>query len=146
MESQVENRVKAQNNIKHWERKLAEAENQCQVLRQRANDLEAEFQMWSAKAEEFCDGKRIESTGNVADLDRAIQSVEHSLKEQERLWVWLFHNAYNSHGFRNGASVEDIEEDMNVARRRLKIADKELKDMLALNRVRMISRISSFRN
>ena len=85
MEAKVEDRVKAQSNIRHWEKKLAEAEDQCQVLRQRANDLEAEFQMWSAKAEEFCDGKRIESTGNVADLDRAIQSVENSLREQERL-------------------------------------------------------------
>ncbi|KLO12587.1 P-loop containing nucleoside triphosphate hydrolase protein [Schizopora paradoxa] len=119
METQVDNRVKAQNNKKHWEKKLKEAEDLCQVLRQRANDLEAEFQMWSTKAEEFCDGKRIESTGNVADLDRAIQSVEHSLREQERL---------------NGASVEDIEEDMNVARRRLKLAEKELKEMLALNK------------
>ena len=40
---------------------------------------------------------------------------------------------------RNGASVEDIEEDMNVARRRLKIAEKELKEMLALNKVRVNS-------
>lgn len=87
MEVQVENRVKAQNNKKHWEKKLEEAEHMCQVLRQKANDLEAEFQMWSTKAEEFCDGKRIDSTGKVEDLDRAIQSVEHALKEQERLCV-----------------------------------------------------------
>lgn len=46
-------------------------------------------------------------------------------------------NILESHyAFRNGASVEDIEADMNVAFLRLRAAEKELKDMSALNKVR----------
>lgn len=94
MEAEVEKRVKAQNSMNHYQRKMEEAETQCQTFRQRANDLELEFQSWSTKAEEFCDGKRIDNPGRVEDLDRAINSYVHALSEQERLCVCISRLSY----------------------------------------------------
>ena len=79
----------------------------------------------------------------VEDVERQLESVSKALKEREKKYVcyWCFLDlGGNADGGlclgRQGASVEEMVQEVNKATGNLEKVEKELKQMSALNKVR----------
>lgn len=104
IEEATSERVKAQHNLDHWRQKLQEEADKLATLEQAAAVLQEEYEVrtkhhsfglctdhhpaciqdWTKKAEDYCDGLRIDSPRESDELDRLIKSSENALRDQER--------------------------------------------------------------
>jgi len=88
------------------------------VAQEAVEILETEFENWTAKALEYCE--QVPTPRKVEDVEKQLESVSKALKEREK---------------KQGASVEEMVQEVNKAKGNLEKVEKELKQMSALNKV-----------
>ncbi|TBU45032.1 P-loop containing nucleoside triphosphate hydrolase protein [Dichomitus squalens] len=103
--------------IDHYKAK-AEAERQKLATAEKtAEDVQEEFESWTAKAAEYCE--RFPNPRKADVVQRTLEAVQAALKERER---------------RQGASIEEIAEELQKKKAALDTAKRELKSLMSLNR------------
>ncbi|KIY45213.1 P-loop containing nucleoside triphosphate hydrolase protein [Fistulina hepatica ATCC 64428] len=110
-------RLKLENDKRHWVQKVAEAERRVHEVQETADVLQEEFTNWTAKAQEYCE--RVPVNSSVEKLKKSMDSIAAALQQQER---------------RNGASVEEISKEVNKTKQQLETAEHDLRQMLQLNK------------
>ncbi|KAI0366623.1 P-loop containing nucleoside triphosphate hydrolase protein [Pilatotrama ljubarskyi] len=117
----VTERMNADNSIKHFNAKADTERQKLADAEEVANTLEEEFQArtpaWSAKAAQFCD--RFPNPRKVDAVQRNLQAVEAALAERAR---------------RQGATIEEIAEELRRKETALETARVELKALHSLNK------------
>ncbi|TDL27481.1 hypothetical protein BD410DRAFT_422895 [Rickenella mellea] len=109
-------RVKAQNEVKFYEKKLKDEQTKVDELDVIAKELQQEFEEWTAKAEQYCE--RVENPRNPDEVERAVKSTQKALQDRER---------------EAGATVEDLQLALLRATTNYETAQKDLKEMVQLN-------------
>ncbi|KAF8157852.1 hypothetical protein B0H34DRAFT_706410 [Crassisporium funariophilum] len=110
-------RLNAQNNKNHYERKYADEKKKVEAVEAAAKVLQEEFANWTEKAAEYCE--QVPNPRKPEEVKRHLDSVQKALKEREK---------------RHGASVEDMAKEVNKAKEQLDKAEKELRQMSRLNK------------
>ncbi|KAG6820629.1 hypothetical protein H0H93_014232 [Arthromyces matolae] len=113
----VEKRLKAQHNKDSYTSKLNAEKAAIAKLQEHADVLQEEFTNWTAKAQEFCE--RVPNTRKVDAIERNLKSVQKALEEREK---------------RHGASVEEMTIEVNKAKAKLDVVQRDLKQMTTLNK------------
>ncbi|KAF8628635.1 hypothetical protein AX15_003769 [Amanita polypyramis BW_CC] len=117
IEEAAETRVRRQGEISHYERKLEEETRNIRIAEGASQVVQEEYRNWRKDALKFCEP--IENPRKADKLQMILESVKNALKEREK---------------RHGATVEDMAAEVNKAKARYETADKEVKQMSALNR------------
>lgn len=129
--------MKAENNKKYYEDKYKVEKAKVDAVEEAVNILEKEFkvylyfscftllndfvaQNWSEKAAEYCE--KVPNPRKPDDVKRLLDSVQRALKDQEK---------------QHGASVEEMAKEVNKAKESLYKAERELKQMSILNKVKL---------
>ncbi|PIL22905.1 hypothetical protein GSI_15601 [Ganoderma sinense ZZ0214-1] len=103
--------------VEHYQGK-AEAERQKLGTAQKtAEDVQKEFEDWTAKASEYCE--RFPNPRKAELVQRNLEAVQAALKEREK---------------RQGASIEEIAEELQRKKATLDTAKRELRSLMSLNR------------
>ncbi|TFK73649.1 P-loop containing nucleoside triphosphate hydrolase protein [Pluteus cervinus] len=117
VEDAAAGRAHAQNSVNHFQKKLEEETEALNQQKEVANVLQEEFENWSLKAEEYCE--RVETDRKPDEVQRNLESVQKALKEREK---------------KHGASVEEMTIEVNKAKARHDAAERDLKQMISLNK------------
>ncbi|TFY72836.1 hypothetical protein EVG20_g177 [Dentipellis fragilis] len=117
VEDAVELRMKAQNEKKYYAEKLAKEQDKLTDIDGVVATLTTEFEDWTAKAEQYCE--RFENPRSAVEVQRQLDSVRKALEAREK---------------RHGATVEEMTIEVNRAQEALQTAQRDLKNMIALNR------------
>ncbi|KAJ7600936.1 P-loop containing nucleoside triphosphate hydrolase protein [Mycena floridula] len=118
VELAAQERVQAQSNVRHWEKKL-ETENATVKAIQTALDaLQIEHSEWTTKAEEYCE--RFPNPRSLEEVERQIVSTSAALK----------HKAQKS-----GASVDELLQEYTQATAKHELARKDWREMVKLNTI-----------
>ncbi|KAH8072267.1 P-loop containing nucleoside triphosphate hydrolase protein [Cristinia sonorae] len=117
IEHQVGIRLQAQKHKEHWTSKLAAEQRKVDGEQEKLDQLEEEYKVWTAKAEEFCEKYPDPRSPNVVKRD--LDGITNALKEREK---------------RHGASVEEMAKELHKRKTVLEDTKKELKSMMALNK------------
>ncbi|TFK52189.1 P-loop containing nucleoside triphosphate hydrolase protein [Heliocybe sulcata] len=110
-------RLEAQKNKQHYQKKLDDDQAKVNAVQEEAEELQKVFEDWTAKAEEYCN--RFENPREVAEVQRDLDSVQAALKQREK---------------KQGATVEEITMQLNRHKSALDNAERDLKQMTALNK------------
>ncbi|EIN12535.1 P-loop containing nucleoside triphosphate hydrolase protein [Punctularia strigosozonata HHB-11173 SS5] len=110
-------RIQTQADVKHYETKKAELQEEIAQAQAEADETENTFKEWTAKAEKYCE--RVERPRKTADVQRQLDSVQAALKEREE---------------RQGATVEQVVTEVNTAKATLESVETEFRQMVALNK------------
>ncbi|OSD07571.1 P-loop containing nucleoside triphosphate hydrolase protein [Trametes coccinea BRFM310] len=113
----VTERMKADNSIKHFSAKADAEREKLAAAEDIAKTLEEEFEAWSAKASEYC--LPYPNPRKVDVVKRNLDAVEAALKERER---------------RQGATIEEIADELHKKEAALATAKMELRALNSLNR------------
>ncbi|KAG7439836.1 P-loop containing nucleoside triphosphate hydrolase protein [Guyanagaster necrorhizus] len=114
-ENAAEKRTQYRSNFAHYERKLADETTRVEQVEANAEVLQADFQEWSAKAEEYCE--RVDTRRKPDGINRNIEAAQAALEERER---------------RNGASVEDMTTEVNRQSDLLETIQRDIGQMASL--------------
>ncbi|TFY75234.1 hypothetical protein EWM64_g8778 [Hericium alpestre] len=117
VEDAAEERVRAQNEQKHWASKLASEQEKVKAIEAVVQTVQEEFELWTSKALEYCE--RVENPRKAAEVELQLNSVKKALEEREK---------------KHGATVEEMTIEVNKAQAALESAQKDLKSMIALNK------------
>ncbi|KAI8978840.1 P-loop containing nucleoside triphosphate hydrolase protein [Trametes punicea] len=113
----VTERMSADNSIKHFKSKAEAEREKLAAAEDIAKTLEEEFEAWSAKAAKYCDP--YPHPRKVDVVKRNLDAVEAALKEREK---------------RQGATIEEIAEELHKKEAALNTAKMELRALNSLNR------------
>ncbi|CDO70857.1 hypothetical protein BN946_scf184801.g50 [Trametes cinnabarina] len=113
----VTERMKADNSIKHFSAKAEAEREKLAAAEDIAKTLEEEFQAWSAKASQYCAPYPNPRKAEV--VKRNLEAVDAALKERER---------------RQGATIEEIADELHKKEVALNTAKMELRALNSLNR------------
>ncbi|KDR83091.1 hypothetical protein GALMADRAFT_238908 [Galerina marginata CBS 339.88] len=116
-EDAVEARMNAQNTMNHYRAKCTEEKRKVEVAEAAAKLLEEEFASWRKKALEYC--TQVPNPRKTEEVQRHLDSVQKALKEREKV---------------QGASVDDLAQEVNKAKVNYDKAQTELKQMSTLNK------------
>ncbi|KAL0575298.1 Structural maintenance of chromosomes protein 6 [Marasmius crinis-equi] len=111
-------RLRAQNRKQHFEGKLNEEQAKLDAENKIVDELQQEFEQWSADALKYCE--RVETSRSTQQIQRQIDSVQAALKEREK---------------KQGYTVEETTVEVNKAKAKLDSAKKELNQMIRLNKL-----------
>ncbi|KAK0235306.1 P-loop containing nucleoside triphosphate hydrolase protein [Armillaria nabsnona] len=114
-EKAAEKRTQYRSNVVHYERKLADEATRVEQTEANAEGLQADFQDWTEKAEEYCE--RVETRRKPDEIKRNIEAAQAALEERER---------------RNGASVEDMTREVNRRTDLLENIQRDIGQMASL--------------
>ncbi|KAL1950788.1 hypothetical protein VTO73DRAFT_5912 [Trametes versicolor] len=112
----VTERMQADNSIKHFTAKAEAEREKLAAAQEVAHTLEEEYQAWSAKASKYCDP--VPNPRKVDAVQRNLEAVQAALAERER---------------RQGATIEEIADDLHKKEAALDTAKMELKALNSLN-------------
>ena len=89
---------------------------------------------------DLCDGERVENPRKPDEVQQKINGMEKALKEHEREYVSHSHSSCDfvdkiCH-FRQGATVEQLEEELHLAQKKYEAATADLRDVRKLCKVR----------
>ncbi|KAK0186629.1 P-loop containing nucleoside triphosphate hydrolase protein [Armillaria mellea] len=114
-EKAAEKRTQYRYNVDHYRRKLTDETAQVEQAEANAEGLQADFQDWTEKADEYCD--RVETRRKPDEIQRNIDAAQAALEERER---------------RNGASVEDMTREVNCRADLLENIQRDIRQMASL--------------
>lgn len=114
-----EERTRTQSNVQHWETKMAEEQTRLQVNQHEVDETRQEFERTLGEATDFC--ARVQTYREKTDIEREITAVEKALEERER---------------RGGASVEDMQIEVDRTQAALRTLTQDLAELDALVEVR----------
>ncbi|KAF9018540.1 P-loop containing nucleoside triphosphate hydrolase protein [Hymenopellis radicata] len=117
VEKAAERRLKANHELKYMQGKLDEERTKLTEFQNTASVIQEEFEVWTTKALEFC--PRVETHRSHEEIQRNLDSTNAALKEREK---------------RQGATVEEILEELNKAKAVLQTAEQEWRHMVKLNK------------
>ncbi|KAF9452921.1 P-loop containing nucleoside triphosphate hydrolase protein [Macrolepiota fuliginosa MF-IS2] len=117
LEQIVENRIRAQTSVSHYEKRLQEAQQKIEQEKQSADILQREFVAWTEKASQYCE--QVPNPRSLPELKQLLESVGRALKEREK---------------RQGASIEDLEDQLLKAKEQYQNARSNIRAMLQLNK------------
>ncbi|KAF7768000.1 hypothetical protein Agabi119p4_7243 [Agaricus bisporus var. burnettii] len=115
LERIAETRLKAQGALKHYEKRYQAEKEKVEQERELADVLQKEFASWTEKAAEYC--ARVENPRPLPEIEIALKSVTEALKRREK---------------RQGASIEEVEEQLIKAKQQYYTARSGIKSMQAL--------------
>ncbi|KAH9925422.1 P-loop containing nucleoside triphosphate hydrolase protein [Epithele typhae] len=110
-------RMEVEKGVGHWKEKIALAGANVADAEKLADVHQVEFEQWTKKALEYCE--RVENPRMPDVVQRNLQAVQAALKEREK---------------RQGATVEEIAEEMTRKKNAFDVAMKELKGLMQLNK------------
>ncbi|KZT28345.1 P-loop containing nucleoside triphosphate hydrolase protein [Neolentinus lepideus HHB14362 ss-1] len=110
-------RLDAQKNKQYYQKKLDDEQAKVNEAEEVAKTLQEEFKDWTTKAEQYCD--RVDNPRGVEVVKRNLESVQAALKEREK---------------KHGATVEEMTIEVNRKKAALDNAERDLKQMTALNK------------
>lgn len=114
-EKAAEKRTQYRSNVDHYRLKLADETTRVEQAETNAEGLQADFQDWTEKAEEYCN--RVETRRKPDEIKRNIEAAQAALEERER---------------RNGASVEDMMREVNRRTDLLENIQRDIRQMASL--------------
>ncbi|KAF4606632.1 Structural maintenance of chromosomes protein 6 [Pleurotus pulmonarius] len=117
IENAVTLRMKAQSDKNHYQAKLQAEQRKVDEAEAQVKVLTEEFINWTARAEEYCE--RVENPRKPDDIQKSINAVEQALKDRER---------------KQGSSVEELTIQVNKAKAKLDLVERDLKSMALLNK------------
>ncbi|KAI0632483.1 hypothetical protein C8Q77DRAFT_927990 [Trametes polyzona] len=112
----VQERMEADNSIKHFTAKADAEREKLAAAEEVARTLEEEFQAWSAQAAKYC--AQVPNPRKVDVVQRNLDAVTAALAEREK---------------RQGATTEEIANDLARKKASLEAAQSELKALNSLN-------------
>ncbi|KAI0700048.1 P-loop containing nucleoside triphosphate hydrolase protein [Cerioporus squamosus] len=113
----VTDRMREDHLIKHHQNKAEAEREKLRTAEEAANDVQAEFETWTQKAADYCE--RVPNPRKVEAVQRNLEAVQAALKDRER---------------RQGASIEEIAEELHRKKTALDTARKEIRALNSLNR------------
>ncbi|RDX50230.1 P-loop containing nucleoside triphosphate hydrolase protein [Lentinus brumalis] len=113
----VTDRMREDQLIQHHKNKAEAEREKLKTAEEAAKDVEAEFETWTQKAADYCE--RFPNPRKVEVVQRNLEAVQAALKDRER---------------RQGASIEEIAEELHRKKTALDTARKEIKALNSLNR------------
>lgn len=117
IENAVTSRMKAQSDKNHYQAKLQAEQRKVDEAEAQVKVLTEEFINWTARAEEYCE--RVENPRKPDDIQKSIKAVDQALADRER---------------RQGSSVEELTIQVNKAKAKLDLVERDLKSMALLNK------------
>ncbi|KAI0755297.1 P-loop containing nucleoside triphosphate hydrolase protein [Daedaleopsis nitida] len=117
LSSVVTERMNEDNLITHHKAKADAEREKLKVAQGAADDVQQEFVAWTAKATSFCE--RFPDPRPAEEVQRNLEAVQSALREREK---------------RQGASIEDIAEELTRKKANLDTAKGEIKALNNLNR------------
>ncbi|RPD77418.1 P-loop containing nucleoside triphosphate hydrolase protein [Lentinus tigrinus ALCF2SS1-7] len=113
----VTERMQADHSIQHYRTKADAERDKLKAAEEAANDVQAEFEAWTKKASDYCE--RVHNPRKVEVVQRNLEAVQAALKEREK---------------RQGASIEEIAEELQRKKAALDTAKKEIRALNSLNK------------
>ncbi|KZT09323.1 P-loop containing nucleoside triphosphate hydrolase protein [Laetiporus sulphureus 93-53] len=113
----AQRRINAQHDKAHYLKKLEEEKRKVADAEAVADNLAEEFKNWTVKAEQYCGSERFPNPRPVEEVQRMLEGVQAALREREK---------------RQGASVDDLSNEVNKRQAALELSKKEYKNMVVL--------------
>ncbi|THV05189.1 P-loop containing nucleoside triphosphate hydrolase protein [Dendrothele bispora CBS 962.96] len=121
IEEAAETRLKAQSNVRFREDQLKKEQAQLEDYTSQLDLCTTEFEEWTASAQKI--GERVETRRKPDEITRQMESLATALRERER---------------RQGATVDELESELNRVTDLYNAAQKDWKQMNKLNKARSI--------